>query len=59
MEADQLPYINPALITWLEERFRNILPPNPVSSDELSRMIGQQDVIRVIREVEALQNQNQ
>ncbi len=44
----KLPWIDPDLIKGLEEVFPNTLPDAAITTSELARLIGQQDVIRYL-----------
>ena len=55
MEMDDLPFLDPATLLWLRERFPNTIPTDNVTPEELARLQGQQDVIRALAELEAVQ----
>jgi hypothetical protein len=43
------PYIDPKVLAWLEERYPDSVPEEPISEARLGVLVGQQQVIRRVR----------
>lgn len=50
-EYSDAPAVPLHLIDWLELQYTNHLPMQPVTDWELGRLVGQQDVIQVLRQL--------
>lgn len=48
--AKGVPYVPPELISYLEYCFKDQLPSQLLGAPELARKVGQQDVIRLLRQ---------
>lgn len=46
--SKSLPWIDPQLVEGLQRMFPNTLPDAAISTQDLARLIGQQDVIRFL-----------
>lgn len=58
MANGSFPAVPQALLTALEERFPNRLPPDPEPAEDTARRIGQQDVLRKLRTEYVRQTKN-
>jgi hypothetical protein len=52
------PYIDPQVLAWLEERYPDGMPEEPISEAMYNVLVGQQQVIRRVRSAIARQSHN-
>ena len=55
MASNPIPYLEEGVLRYLDAIFPNTLPSKPVSEVDLARMVGQQDVIRLLKQIHETQ----
>ena len=59
MASNPIPYLEKDVLLYLDAIFPNMLPSKPISEAELARMVGQQDVIRLLKQIHETQVKQQ
>lgn len=59
MASNPIPYLEKDVLRYLDAIFPNMLPSKPISEVELARMVGQQDVIRLLKQIHETQVKNE